>query len=45
MILVMSESDFTPLIMWSAITGILIAVSGLSYRAYLRRKKDEKPSP
>ena len=41
----MEESDLIPMMMWSAITGILIAVSGLSYLAYLRRKKDEKPSP
>ena len=41
----MADSGFIPLVMWSIITGILILVSGLSYKAYLRRRKDETPSP
>ena len=41
----MTESDLASFAVWSAITIVLIAVSGYSYRAFLRRKNDETPSP
>ena len=40
----MAEFDVVSFVTWSIIAGILIAVSGLSYRAY-RRKRNETPSP
>ncbi len=33
----MDESEFIPFIMWSAVTGIIMAVTGLSYRVYLKK--------
>jgi len=41
----MEEFDLVPFAIWSAITGILIIISALSYRAYLKRRKNETPSP
>jgi len=41
----MVESDVAPFVFWVAITGILMAISGLSYRIYLRRRKNETSSP
>ena len=40
----MAEFDVVSFGTWGVITGILIAVSGLSYRAY-RRRRNETPSP
>jgi len=40
----MAEFDLIPFVVWSAITGILIIISGLSYRVFLRRKKIEASS-
>ncbi len=41
----MAESDFIPFAFWSAVTGILIIITGLSYMTFLRRRKNETPSP
>ncbi|MEE8180646.1 MAG: hypothetical protein V3T67_02270 [Nitrosopumilaceae archaeon] len=41
----MTESYLIPFAFWSAITGILIVISGLSYRTYLRRRKNETFAP
>ena len=40
----MAEFDLVSFVTWSAITAILITVSGFSYRAY-RRRRNETPSP
>jgi heme/copper-type cytochrome/quinol oxidase subunit 2 len=40
----MAESDLIPFTFWSILTGVIIVVSGLSYMAFLRRRKSEKPS-
>ncbi|WP_280924473.1 hypothetical protein [Nitrosopumilus ureiphilus] len=37
----MDESQISSFVMWSAITGIIMVITGLSYRAYLRTKNDE----
>ncbi|MFQ5782044.1 MAG: hypothetical protein ACE5GR_03190 [Nitrosopumilus sp.] len=37
----MDESVITPFLMWSAVTGIIMVITGLSYRAYLRKKNHE----
>jgi len=33
----MDESDVGSFLMWSAITGIIMLVTGLSYRAYCKK--------
>ncbi|MDH5463490.1 MAG: hypothetical protein OEY17_06175 [Nitrosopumilus sp.] len=37
----MDESELLSFIMWSAITGIIMLVTGLSYKAYLGRNDNE----
>ncbi|WP_297472590.1 hypothetical protein [Nitrosopumilus sp.] len=37
----MDESQIASFVMWSVITGIIMTITGLSYRAYLRAKKNE----
>ena len=39
----MAEPDFVPFAIWSVVTMALLAVTGLVYRIFLR-KKNEKPS-
>lgn len=39
----MIETDLVSFVVWSAITAVIMTVAGLSYRAYLRRKKNETP--
>jgi len=34
----MDESEIGLFLMWSAITGIIMLVTGFSYRAYLKKK-------
>jgi len=41
----MTELDISSFVIWSIVTGIVIGVTGLSYRVYLRRKKSEIPPP
>ncbi len=40
----MAEPDFVPFAVWSVITLALVAVTGIVYRAYSRRKSHETPS-
>ena len=37
----MDESQISSFLMWSVVTGIIMVITGLSYRAYLRTKNDE----
>ncbi|MGD2106176.1 MAG: hypothetical protein PVH93_01075 [Nitrosopumilaceae archaeon] len=37
----MDDSNIVSFVAWSVITGIIMGVAGLSYRAYLRRHKNE----
>jgi len=37
----MDESELLSFVMWSAITGIVMMVTGLSYKAYLGKKNNE----
>jgi hypothetical protein len=37
----MDESELLSFIMWSAVTGIVMIVTGLSYKAYLGKKNDD----
>jgi hypothetical protein len=34
----MDESQITSFVMWSVVTGIIMLVTGLSYRTYLKKK-------
>ncbi|HJJ22401.1 MAG TPA: hypothetical protein OQH54_01610 [Nitrosopumilus sp.] len=34
----MDESEITSFVMWSAVTGIIMIITGLSYRVYSRKK-------
>ncbi|AJM92846.1 MULTISPECIES: hypothetical protein [Nitrosopumilus] len=36
----MDESQISSFVMWSAVTGIIMLVTGLSYRAYMRKKNE-----
>lgn len=40
----MDESELLSFTMWFAITGIIMIVTGLSYKAYLGKKNNEIPS-
>jgi len=37
----MGESDVVYFIMWSAITAIIMGITGFSYRSFIRRRKNE----
>jgi len=37
----MEESEIASFLMWSVVTGIVMIITGLSYRAYLRKKNHE----
>ncbi|WP_255348576.1 MULTISPECIES: hypothetical protein [Nitrosopumilus] len=37
----MDESQISSFVMWSAVTGIIMLVTGLSYRAYVGKKNRE----
>ncbi|WP_428324436.1 hypothetical protein [Nitrosopumilus sp.] len=37
----MDESEISSFVMWSGITAILMLVTGLSYRAYMRKRNHE----
>lgn len=37
----MDESEISSFVMWSAITGIIMLVTGLSYRTFQRKKNHE----
>lgn len=37
----MNESDLIPFTMWAVISGLIISISALSYRAYMRKIKNE----
>ena len=37
----MDESEITSFLMWSVVTGIVMIITGLSYRMYLRKKNHE----
>ena len=39
----MAEFDFTIFGVWSAITAVVIVITGIVYRSY-RRKQNEEPS-
>ncbi|AJW71198.1 hypothetical protein [Nitrosopumilus adriaticus] len=39
----MDESQISSFVMWSVITGVVMVITGLSYRAYLRTKNNEIP--
>jgi len=36
---VMTDPEVTSFVIWSIITGILMGVTGLTYRSYLKKKK------
>ncbi|MFB5605079.1 MAG: hypothetical protein ACE5R5_02560 [Nitrosarchaeum sp.] len=40
----MSEFDASTFLLWSVLTGIIVGVTGFSYRSYLRRRKNDVPS-
>ena len=40
----MAETDFVPFVFWSMITAALLAVTGLVYRSYSRRKNNATPT-
>lgn len=35
----MAELQFVPFVAWSAVTGVLFVLVGLSYRSYVSKKK------
>jgi len=35
----MDESQITSFVMWSTVTATIMLITGLSYRAYLKKKK------
>ncbi len=37
----MEESEIVSFLMWSVVTGTVMIITGLSYRAYLRKKNHE----
>ena len=37
----MNESDLIPFTMWAVIAGLIITISALSYKTYLRKTKNE----
>ncbi|MEK0321900.1 MAG: hypothetical protein QQN58_01630 [Nitrosopumilus sp.] len=37
----MDESEISSFVMWSVVTGIIMIITGLTYRVYLRRKNHE----
>ncbi len=37
----MDESEISSFVMWSVVTGIVMIVTGLSYRVYLRKRNHE----
>ncbi|MEE8180919.1 MAG: hypothetical protein V3T67_03665 [Nitrosopumilaceae archaeon] len=37
----MDESEISSFVMWSVVTGIIMIITGLSYRVYLRKKNHE----
>ncbi|WP_274377696.1 hypothetical protein [Nitrosopumilus maritimus] len=37
----MDESEISSFVMWSVVTGIIMLVTGLSYRAYVRKNNHE----
>ena len=37
----MAEMQFVPFVAWSAVTGVLFVITGLAYRAFLRKKKSD----
>jgi len=37
----MDESEILYFVMWSGITAIMMLVTGLSYRAYMRKRNHE----
>jgi len=41
----MAENELTSFVVWSIITAVIMSASGLTYRAYLRRKKNETSPP
>ena len=41
----MVEHEISSFIFWSVVTGIIIGISGLSYRVYLGRKNNEISPP
>jgi len=41
----MAETDLIPFTVWSITTIVIVAVTGISYRIFSRRKRDENPSP
>ena len=40
----MEESDLISFVFWSVITGIIVGVTGFSYKAYLRKKEGQTQS-
>ena len=36
----MDESQISSFVMWSGVTGIIMLVTGLSYRAYVRKNHE-----
>ena len=38
---IMDESTISSFVMWSVVTGIVMVITGLSYRAYSRKKNHE----
>ena len=44
MVELMEESTLISFAAWCAITSIIMAVTGFSYRSYLRKNKHETPS-
>ncbi len=37
----MAEPEVSAFIIWTVVTAIIMGVTGLSYRKYLRRRKNE----
>ncbi|MGI9565492.1 MAG: hypothetical protein ACR2LL_00570 [Nitrosopumilus sp.] len=40
----MDESAVSSFFMWSIVTAIVMTITGLTYRAYLKKKNHEVPS-
>jgi len=38
---IMDEPQILSFVMWSVVTGIIMVVTGLSYRAYVRRNNHD----
>ncbi|MFB5632042.1 MAG: hypothetical protein ACE5Q9_01795 [Nitrosopumilus sp.] len=36
----MDESEISSFVMWSAVTGIIMLVTGLSYHVYMRKRNE-----